>query len=49
MEDNVAEAKPGDRTGGDKDKEALHRTPAQAKKRYGPGALEMDKDAEQLR
>jgi hypothetical protein len=33
MEENVAEAKPGDRTGGGKDKEALHRTPAQAKKR----------------
>ena len=33
----MANAKPGDRTGGDKDKEAAHRTPAQAKKRNGPG------------
>ena len=35
----MAEANPGDRTGGKKDKEAVHRTPAQAKKRNGPGAL----------
>ena len=39
------EANPGDRTGGEKDKEAVHRTPAQAKKRNGPGAHGMGQDA----
>ena len=41
MEDNVTKANPGERTGGGKDKEAVHRTPAQGKKRNEPGALRM--------
>ena len=48
MEDNVVEANPGDRTGGEKDQEAVHRTPAQAKKRNGSGALGMGQDAVML-
>ena len=39
---------PGDRTGGEKDKEAVHRTPGQAKKRNGPGALRMGQGAVML-
>ena len=44
----MAEANPGDRTGGEKDKEAVHRTPAQAKKRNGPGAHGMGQGAVML-
>ena len=45
----MVEANPGDRTGGGKNKEAVHRTPAQAKKRHGPGGNEMHDDAEMER
>ena len=41
----MAEANPGDRTGGEKDKEAVHRTPAQSKKRNGPGGRGMGQGA----
>ena len=41
----MVEAKPGERTGGDKDKEAVHRTPAQAKKRNGPSGRGMGRGA----
>ena len=42
------EANPGDRTGGEKDKEAAHRTPAQPKKRNGPGGTGMGQGAMML-
>ena len=45
----MVEANPGDQTGGGKNKEAVHRTPAQAKKRHGPGGNEMHDDAEMER
>ena len=48
MEGNVVEANPGERTGGEKDKDALHRTPAQRAKRCGPGPDEEVKDAEMM-
>ena len=44
----MVEANPGERTGGEKDKDALHRTPAQRAKRYGPGPDEEVKDAEMM-
>ena len=45
MVDKEAEANPGDRTGGEKDKAVVHRTPGAAKKRNGPGALGMGQGA----
>ena len=44
----MANAKPGDRTGGDKDKEAAHRTPAQTKRRNGPDDIGMGQSSMKL-